>query len=224
LLQIMPHDPQLLGSVCRLRHVPLQSVVPVAQTQLPPVHVRPVPHAFPHDPQLSESVDVFAHAVPHNLEPEGHAHTPAPQNCPAAHAFAQVPQCATVLPKLFSQPFATVPSQSPHPSWHVLIAQAPPLHEGSAWGRTHTWPQMPQLNTFDDRSTHTVPGPVPQGLCPVGQTHDPPTQDCAAGQWFPQLPQCIGSVMRFTQAAAHIVPVHVVEQVPAAQPCPDGQT
>ena len=58
----------------------------------------------------------------------------------------------------------------------------------------------------------------------MGHTQDPPTQDCAAGQRVAQLPQCNGSVMRFTHAVPHIVPVHVVVQLPAAQPCPDGQT
>lgn len=95
--------------------MPPQSVVPVMQTQLPLVHIRPGAHAFPHDPQLSRSMLVLVHDAPHIREGAGQPHTPLRHVCPAAHAVAQVPQCASVVSRLVSQPFATVPSQSPHP-------------------------------------------------------------------------------------------------------------
>jgi hypothetical protein len=52
-LQAVPQAPQLLASLLMFTHVPLQSVVPVAQPHFPAVQVWPVAHLVLQAPQLS---------------------------------------------------------------------------------------------------------------------------------------------------------------------------
>jgi hypothetical protein len=61
--QRVPHDPQLVLSVCVLTHVAPHCVSPAPQEQLPLLHVPPVAHWCPQLPQLSESLCVSTHAL-----------------------------------------------------------------------------------------------------------------------------------------------------------------
>ena len=54
--QTLPHVPQLLRSVWRLRHWLPHSERPSEQTQLPLLHTRLAPQVLPHEPQLVRSV------------------------------------------------------------------------------------------------------------------------------------------------------------------------
>lgn len=74
----LPHDPQLMGSVCLLTHAPEQTDwpdgqlcthAPVAQLTLPPAGDW---QAIPQLPQLSTSLEVFTHWVPHFANPALH--------------------------------------------------------------------------------------------------------------------------------------------------------
>ncbi len=63
----MPQPPQLAPSVLVGTHCPPQNENPVAQTQLPPTQLWPVPHPFPQLPQLSESVYVLVQVPPQSV-------------------------------------------------------------------------------------------------------------------------------------------------------------
>jgi hypothetical protein len=71
--QTLPHLPQLLPSVLVLVHVvPVQTVCPVGQPQVPPEHVCPVGHTLLHLPQLLLSVLVLVHVPLHDVWPVPH--------------------------------------------------------------------------------------------------------------------------------------------------------
>jgi hypothetical protein len=55
--QVVPHFPQLLGSVCSFTQTPLHDAVPLGHTQAPALHVWPVGHVLPHAPQLEPRED-----------------------------------------------------------------------------------------------------------------------------------------------------------------------
>ena len=61
--QRVPHDPQLVLSVCVLTHVLPHCVSPAPQEHVPPLHVPPVGHWCPQLPQLSASVCVSTQAL-----------------------------------------------------------------------------------------------------------------------------------------------------------------
>jgi hypothetical protein len=87
-----PHVPQLLLSLCRLRQVPLQLVVPDAQ-QIPDVQLAPDAHEVPHVPQLRGSVCVFVHIPLQSAgADDGHVHDPATQLSPPMQTVPHVPQ------------------------------------------------------------------------------------------------------------------------------------
>jgi hypothetical protein len=71
----VPHDPQLLMSLpWTLMHVPLQSIVPAGQRQLPPEQDFPPVHEVPQFPQWPSSVEKSTQIEPgHGLKPALHA-------------------------------------------------------------------------------------------------------------------------------------------------------
>ena len=99
--QIVPHDPQLRLSVCRLAHevvfakknMLLHAVVPLGQPpHIPLVHCWPPAQALPQLPQLLLSVCVLVQALLHMVSPMGHAHMPAAHVAPDGHERPHVPQ------------------------------------------------------------------------------------------------------------------------------------
>jgi len=74
------HPPQFIGSVLKLVHAPLQSVVPVVQPHTPALHwVEPV-HLLVQKPQLSGSVIVSAQLLSAHIDvPVGQVATHAPE-------------------------------------------------------------------------------------------------------------------------------------------------
>jgi hypothetical protein len=68
-LQVVPHAPQLFGSVCSFTHAPLHTVSPLGHAQLPLWQVPPVSHVVPQAPQLFGSVCSSTHALPQHAAP-----------------------------------------------------------------------------------------------------------------------------------------------------------
>jgi hypothetical protein len=64
--QCLPHPPQLLGSLARLTHFPLQTVLPGWQAHAPAVQKKKfaVSHLLPQVPQLLLSLLVSTHEPP----------------------------------------------------------------------------------------------------------------------------------------------------------------
>ena len=107
--QVRPQLPQLLMSVLRLRHVPLQHVCPEAQTA-------------PHPPQFCALLRVSMHAPLQQLPPLGqslllsHTQRPAWHTKPAAQAAPHALQCRALVCRLVSQPLLGLASQLPKPA------------------------------------------------------------------------------------------------------------
>lgn len=98
--------PQLLTSLCRFLHVPLQ--------QAPPV-----PQLLPHFPQLPASFCMSTHAPLQQVCPNKqlrslvHAQRPLTQLKLRGQTVPQLPQFAAFVFRLASQPLAALPSQLP---------------------------------------------------------------------------------------------------------------
>jgi len=98
-LHLVPHAPQLLGSVERLTQDPLQFVSPVWQltVHLPLEHTSPAGQTLPHVPQFDGSTSVAVHVVPHSVWLAGHWHAPETHAWPGWQTIEQPPQCAGSL-------------------------------------------------------------------------------------------------------------------------------
>jgi len=66
-LHILPHAPQLVGSLLRLTQAFTQFCVPAGQVEvhLPAAQTWFAPQAMPQPPQFSGSISVFTQALPH---------------------------------------------------------------------------------------------------------------------------------------------------------------
>jgi hypothetical protein len=93
-VQVVPHAPQLFGSLWRSAQTPWQLVLPPLHTHCPAVHVWLDEQVLPQLPQLFESVPRFTQLPPHGVVPLGHARVQVPrsQSCPLAHAVPHAPQ------------------------------------------------------------------------------------------------------------------------------------
>jgi len=93
-LQTVPQDKQLFGSVDRVAQVPLQFVCPDPQ-QTPFEQICPDAQAWPQLPQLAVSLESVTHLALHAAWPVGQLRQPVPLQKPLAHvvveAGAQVP-------------------------------------------------------------------------------------------------------------------------------------
>jgi hypothetical protein len=109
--------PQFCGSVMVFTHVPAQSVVPVAQPQLPSMHALPAPHAVPQPPQFCGS-DLMSRQAPLQAISGGAhepAHWPTEQTWPAAHIVPQPPQfCGLVVTSTQAPPQSRFPLSQTH--------------------------------------------------------------------------------------------------------------
>jgi hypothetical protein len=91
----MPQPPQLFGSLV-VSTQPEPHETPVVHTHMPPVHVRPVPHAVPHAPQFMESIVGSTQPPLHIMRGEVQLATqvvPEQSGVAPPHAFAHEPQC-----------------------------------------------------------------------------------------------------------------------------------
>jgi hypothetical protein len=127
-----------------------------------------------------------------------------------------------------SQPFASLPSQLPHPASHVRIAHVPLEHVAVALAREHVVPQPPQLLSVLSCSSHPfalMPSQLPNPLAHTG-VQSPDTQlvvPWAFVQALPQVPQFVVVARLVSQPSVKIelqLPnpaLHVIEQAPRAQ-------
>ncbi len=161
-------------------------------------------HTFPHDPQLFLSFDratshPFAYTLSQFENPAAHVSPQRPAKHPGA-PFACIVQATPHAPQLpivvsaVSQPFATMPSQSAYPVSHRPIVQCSATHAGSAWGRLHRIPQVPQLSGSVETWTHDAPHRVSLGSQFAAQALREHT--IVPTHAFPQRPQFAPSVAR----------------------------
>jgi hypothetical protein len=69
-VQVVPHAPQLAGSVCTLVQVPPQETWPlVPHAQAPLAQICPVAQAMPQPPQLVTLASVSTQSAPHCVCP-----------------------------------------------------------------------------------------------------------------------------------------------------------
>ena len=117
-------------------------------------------------------------------------------------ALPQLWQLVVLLPRLTSQPFAALPSQSAKPALQVN-PQVPELHAGTALATPgHTVPHMPQLAVSVEKLAQT---PVAaQYVVPAGQelTQLEPAQRVPAVQAVPHMPQFVLVVVEVSQPSA----------------------
>ena len=74
---VVPHAPQLLGSVSSFTQLPLHAVCPAAHAQAPFWHVSALEHFVLQPPQWPGSVSSFTHAPLQSVSlPAGHAQLP----------------------------------------------------------------------------------------------------------------------------------------------------
>jgi hypothetical protein len=108
LQHLLAQLPQLLKSVIRSTHVPLQFVIPLGQPQVPPEHVPALGHAWPQAPQLLAFVWVLTQAPLHTSgAAPGHAHWPPTQLPPVGQLCPHVPQSVALVVRLTQAPLQT---------------------------------------------------------------------------------------------------------------------
>ncbi len=191
--QVMPHMPQLKGSVSVLEQKSAPKAVqlmPPSDAQvshMPPVQVPPTSQVVMQSPQAKGSVEVMAQKPPQSMVPGEQTHTPDTQDSPDAQSLPQKPQLASSADRS-----AQYAPQFTSPGAHMQIppAQVPPIGQAL--------PQKPQLSTSLVVSVQAVP----QSMLPGGHSHRPALQVPPLGQGLSQKPQCASSVM----TSAHAVP------------------
>jgi hypothetical protein len=95
---LVPHLPHWLGSFCKSRQLPLQSVSPASHRHLPPPQVsNNASHAMLHWPQWLVVVCVSTQVPPQLLRPPVHSQTPALQTFLGSPQFWSVVQATQVL-------------------------------------------------------------------------------------------------------------------------------
>jgi hypothetical protein len=113
-------------------------------------------HCVPQAPQFEVVVSDVSHPFERLLsqfpKPVLHAIEQAPSAQPAVpllllHTVPQEPQFATLVCALTSQPFVASPSQLPKPLLHAPSAHVPEAQDSDAFARSHTAPQVPQLES-----------------------------------------------------------------------------
>jgi hypothetical protein len=170
LLHTFPHAPQLFALVRVLTSQPLEPVpsqLPkpgeqVPSVQVPPGHVSLAfarSHTAPHVPQSVKVLRLCSHpfaATPSQLPYPGlqaWSWQPPLKQEPWAFVYVQAwpqePQFAALAFRFVSQPFATLPSQSPKPGSQP-IWQLPPLHTGAPFEALQACPHVPQLSGSSD--------------------------------------------------------------------------
>jgi hypothetical protein len=148
----------------------------------------------------SQSAKPESQAMPHDT-PETHVGVA----CGAEGHMTLQPPHAMGLVTLFSQPFATIPSQSAKPCAHDPIAQLPELHAGAAFGTEQTCEHVPQfalsVEVVISQPFAIFPSQSPKPPLQAA-THAPAMHAAApfaitSGHAFGHVPQCDVEVRRF---------------------------
>jgi hypothetical protein len=104
----VPQPPQLLTSVWRSTHAPLQTVVALGQEQVPPEHTPPAGHAFEQLPQWFGLLERSTHAPLQTVVPPGQEQVPLEHIAPVGHAVSQLPQWFGLLERSTQPPLQLV--------------------------------------------------------------------------------------------------------------------
>jgi hypothetical protein len=209
-VHVMPHEPQLFGSVVTSTQLAPQSVWPAghAATQAPIEHTWSAPQTLLQAPQLLTSVLVSTHTPLQLVCGLAQPQVPPRHVVPLAHTIPHDPQ------------FELSDFKSTHDAAHALrpvphiASHLPALHTCIA---VHAVPHAPQLFGSFAVSTHD---PL-QVVVPCGQTQALPLQISVDEHAVPHAPQLRGSLVVSTQEAAHLVsmPEQLAEQTPRSQTC-----
>lgn len=125
----------------------------------------------------------------------------------SAHATPQPPQFAGSLATRASQPFASMPSQSPNPPTQPPITHSPPAHAVLAFASVHRRPQPPQFSRSVDVSKQRSPHRSGSGAAHDGRhARSPlarrPQTGVDAAQLVPQSPHVLGEARSASQPLA----------------------
>ncbi len=236
--------PQCVGSVWRLKQLPVQKVVGEAQTLLhaPFEQTCPAAQALPQAPQFADAVLMFTShpfaAAPSQL-PNPVEHGPTVHIPPAhpavvlgrAHCLPQAPQWAGVAAVFTSQPFAVCPSQFALVPVHCPITHWPIAQAAVALGREQALLQAPQCAEEVVRFTSQPSDD------PVLQSPKPALQRCTtqllevhpavafgSAQTLPHIAQCVAVTRRSVSQPFAALPsqlpklaMHAMPQTPMAQ-------
>jgi hypothetical protein len=165
--QTLPHAPQLLESLKIFvsqpsAYLPLQSAKPELHVLIAQVPLLQTEVAFGAEQMLPQAPQLLVSKVSLVSQPLAYwpsqsanpllqapiAHTPPLHKAvPLAtkHTLPHAPQLLGSLASFVSQPSTYLPSQSPKPGLHALIAQIPLLQNDVAFGAEQVIPQPPQL-------------------------------------------------------------------------------
>src|SRR5579871_4828940 len=173
--QVLPHAPQLLGSVWVFDSQPLAYML----SQLE----KPLRQAVIVHLDIEQPIVAFA---------------------TWAHLALQPPQLLMSDEVFASQPLRSLPSQLEKPGLHMAMTHLPAMHAACALARLQTLPQPPQLLTSEAMLiSHPSPICLLQSAKPITQpvTTQPPfmqatTAFCAAHD-LPHIPQFLMSDDRF---------------------------
>ncbi len=150
-------------------------------------------------------------------------HTPDWQTAPDGQACPHAPQFVTLVVRLTSQPSGARALQSPKFAAHVRTVHEPVAQPADdVLGRTHTWPQAPQLEVLLLVSTQApaqLVSPAPQKRSHTPEMHTAPVE-----QTFAQVPQLAGSIAVFAQYWVAPVPQVVSGVAQVAVHDPDEHT
>jgi hypothetical protein len=95
-------------------------------------------------------------------------HVPPMQTVPAAvHRVPQAPQLLLSLPRLVSQPFASMPSQFPKPVLHAPRPHAPPVQTAAAFAKPHALPHVPHVCGAERSASQPLAGLLSQSANPA---------------------------------------------------------
>jgi hypothetical protein len=143
-------------------------------------------------------------------------------------AIPQPPQCATEVVRFDSQPFESLPSQSPQPMSHATTEHVPAAQEPVAWAGAHGMPQVPQFCSVLRSVSQPfagLPSQLAKNAAQLG-THAPAMQlvvPLSLTHVLVQLPQVLGTLSGDSQplaAAPSQLPQPVLHEIwhcPAAQ-------
>jgi hypothetical protein len=210
----MPHVPQLETSVIVSTQLPLQSIVPDGQPQVPEAHSSPASHAVSQSPQWASSVmrstQIASASMPQIIIGAGHAsvHAPPEQDSPMGHSLPQEPQ--------FASSVIVSTQAAPHrisSDMQDAAVQVPDMHVSSV---PQARPQLPQLAS----SLWTSMQPLPQSISPASHIiiawQLPDEQVSPMAHMVPHDPQFEVSVSVLTQPPPQDVN-------PGAQPAASGR-
>jgi hypothetical protein len=190
---LTPQAPQLVASLRRSVHAPLQTFRPGRQLQVEPIQAWLELQAVPQAPQfvgLSVRSVQACCVVPHSVPDAAQLQAPLWHTSPVTQAVAQLPQCCGSVAGSVQLAVRPVPQLTlPAAQVQVPETQLSPAAQALM--------QLPQWLASVARFAQ--PMVAPQFTSPFGHWQAPATQVAPGPQRRPQPPQLSGSLCSFTQ-------------------------